>query len=61
MASLKSGLLLSASPFMRLTVSSETEIFSDLAHRRFFGPDEPGLLERALSEAAVILPSSCLP
>ena len=61
-ASLKSGLLLSARSFMSWTVSSETETFCDLAHRLFLKPaGEPGLFWSALSEAAVILPASCLP
>ena len=62
MASLKSGLLLSARAFINSTVSFETDSFWDLAHRLFLKPaGEPGLFWSALKEAAVILPLSCLP
>merc|ERR1719420_2901393 len=60
-ASLKSADSLSARSFIAWTVSFETDSCSDLAHRLFLKPSgEPGLFWRALREAAVILPASCL-
>ena len=42
-----------------LTIAFETEIASDLAHRRFLDPLEPGLFVKAAFDALMIFPLSC--
>ena len=42
-----------------LTIAFETETASDLAHRRFLAPVEPGLFVKAVFDALMIFPLSC--
>ena len=42
-----------------LTIAFDTEIASDLAHRRFLDPLEPGLFVKAVFDALIIFPLSC--